>query len=350
MRFRVFVAVFLFLPVLALGQSITGTPPTDPTRGGPQVTIGVILYGQVLMADGAPPPDGIEVEYACHNVTLMRSNIDRKGNYRFDLSATNQFNTRQDSLRQTLVDCEVRVQDSRYPIARKDLTSFKLGVSNELPPLVLRNPTRAESLIVSMNTLKAPGNAKKAFHDGMESVAKKDIPKAKANFEKATKLYPEYSAAWYELGLVHLRAGEIDDAKAAFRTSSERDPDYVNPLLQLGMLAMREQDWKSAKEISTNILKFAPEEFAQVYLIHGGACFNLSEVEAAEKSVRHGIAIDKDKHAPRLFALLGMILAGKNDNAGAAQAFRDYLAAMPEAPDAAKVRERIAALEQRAGK
>jgi tetratricopeptide (TPR) repeat protein len=332
---------------------LQGAPATDPTaldRNNKEMTSAVVLYGKVMLSDGSAPPEGIEVQYSCHNRAEVRSNVDKKGNFRLDLSGLVKLNTRQDSLPQSLVDCDVRVQDPRFPLARLDLTGLRLNVSTELPPIVLRTSTRAENALVSVNSLKAPSNASKAFADGKDFAAKQQFAEAKASYEKAAKLYPEYSAAWYEIGMADIKLGDIPAAKTAFQTSAEKDPSYVSPQLQLALLAMRDQDWKTAKERSANILTIDPDDFPHVYLINGGACFNLKEVDAAEKSVRRGIEIDKDKKVPRLYSLLGMILASKNDNAGAAQAYRDYLAAVPQAPDAERVKAQIASLEARSAK
>jgi predicted Zn-dependent protease len=79
-----------------------------------------------------------------------------------------------------------------------------------------------------------------------------------------------------------------------------------------------------------------------MYLIEGGAWLNLGRLDDAEKAARAGIAADTQSAYPRLRKLLGEALSRKHQYTAAAEELDSYLAAVPDAPDAAQVNEAIA--------
>ena len=77
------------------------------------------------------------------------------------------------------------------------------------------------------------------------------------------------------------------------------------------------------------------------------ANLNLKRLDPAQKSAERAIQLDVDHEIPRAENLLGTILAMKGDYPGAIEHFKKYVVLAPKAPDIPKVKEQIAALEQR---
>ncbi len=69
--------------------------------------------------------------------------------------------------------------------------------------------------------------------------------------------------------------------------------------------------------------------------------------EAAEKSVREAIRLDASQRLPQALHLLGVMLAERQDYAGAAGCFRGYLRYATDAALAAGMRKQLAAIEDR---
>ena len=66
------------------------------------------------------------------------------------------------------------------------------------------------------NELRVPAEAKKLFLKGMEALYRHDYRNAAEQFEKATIVYPQYDAAYDNLGATYMQLGETDKARAAF--------------------------------------------------------------------------------------------------------------------------------------
>ncbi|MGD0110875.1 MAG: tetratricopeptide repeat protein [Armatimonadota bacterium] len=50
---------------------------------------------------------------------------------------------------------------------------------------------------------------------------------ALAEFSRVAELQPDYGDAYYEIGLLHARAGRTEDARAALREALEVEPDHA---------------------------------------------------------------------------------------------------------------------------
>jgi hypothetical protein len=67
-----------------------------------------------------------------------------------------------------------------------------------------------------------------------------------------------------------------------------------------------------------------------------------------QKALRDGQKADAMHLVPKMWQLMGTVLANKGDFAGAAENFRKYLEYAPMATDAAKTKEVLAEVEKRA--
>ena len=72
----------------------------------------------------------------------------------------------------------------------------------------------------------------------------------------------------------------------------------------------------------------------------------LKNMDDAEKSAREAMRLDTRKQFLTSMRLLGVILATKQDYTGAAEQFKAYLAAAPQAQDAATVRNQLSQVEK----
>ncbi len=82
---------------------------------------------------------------------------------------------------------------------------------------------------VSITTLAAPKNAKKAYESAMKELRKKDArqrkpEKAVANLEKAVAEYPKYAAASTLLGQTKMNMSDPGGARDAFHMAMQADP------------------------------------------------------------------------------------------------------------------------------
>lgn len=211
--------------------------------------------------------------------------------------------------------------------------------------IVLKRVGDHEGSTVSMTTLKAPENARKAYEKGVAALGEKKWPAAQKNFEKAVELYPDYAQAWCDLAEALKEQGKPDEARTAAERALKADPKYLRPYLQLARLALADKKLEEAVRITDQGIEQNPLEFPGIFFYNAVANYNLKQLDAAEKSARRTIELDSNHEIPRAEFLLGAILASKGDRAGAVEHMKKYLALTPKADDAANVKQMIAKLE-----
>ena len=109
----------------------------------------------------------------------------------------------------------------------------------DLGTIVLRRYANVEGTTISMTSLQAPKEAKKAFDKGRKAIGKKKWAEAKLQLEKAVGLYPQYAAAWCDLGRTLEESGNIPEARKAYAQALTADTKFVTPYLQLAGIRSR---------------------------------------------------------------------------------------------------------------
>lgn len=213
--------------------------------------------------------------------------------------------------------------------------------------IVLKHPGGDhEGSTVSLASMRAPEDAKKAYAKGIEATSSQKWAKAQIQLEKAVAIYPEYPAAWSSLGEVYMQQNMPKEARSALERAIQIDPKYLKPYAQLARLDLAERRPEDAVVLTARAMEMKPTEFPAIYFYHAVANFNLKHFDLAEASARRAVELDSDHEVPRAEYLLGSVLAAKGDRHGALQHFSKYLELSPKAPDAPEVKQRIAELSK----
>jgi tetratricopeptide (TPR) repeat protein len=220
------------------------------------------------------------------------------------------------------------------------------GTLRQGATIVLKRVGDHEGSTISMASLNAPKDAKKAYDKGASAMSEQKWAAAQKDFEKAVAIYPEYSQAWSDLGLVLNEQAQQTEAAAAFEHAIQVDPKYVKAYVQLARLLVIEGKNQEVLEITGKAFQYNPLEFPGIYFYDAVANFNLRRLDPAQKSAERAIQLDVSHEIPRAENLLGAILAAKGDYPGAIEHLRKYVALSPKAPDTPKVKEQIADLER----
>jgi tetratricopeptide (TPR) repeat protein len=203
-----------------------------------------------------------------------------------------------------------------------------------------------EGLTISATSAYAPKDAKKAFEKAREATRKQKWDEAEKDFQKAVDVYPKYAAAWFQLGLVQQEKKNDEAARKSYAQALAADPKFVSPYQQLAMMAAREQKWQEVIDDTDRLLRLNPVDFPQAWLFNSLGNYYLKNLDAAEKSAREGIAHDAAHHYATMNHVLGVILAQKQDYAGAAQQLRDYIQFAPKANDIDQVKQQLSEVEK----
>jgi tetratricopeptide (TPR) repeat protein len=145
---------------------------------------------------------------------------------------------------------------------------------------------------------------------------------------------------------VRLEQQSIDRARTALSKAMESDPKLVAPYMELGLLAARDANWQESARYLDRAVELDPFDFPQAWYADAVANFNLKKYDAAEKCARAALKLDPRHFNPRSGYLLGLVLAEKQDYAGAVEELSAYLKLAPNAPDQAQVKDQLGRFEK----
>jgi len=362
------------------GGSIGGTNSPSGTIGGttggipnstsnPNSTIPdanrrpIFLSGKVMLNDGTLPGERVAIESVCNNRRHIEGYTDSKGRFSFqfgqerglfddasdDSPASRAAAGRINSggvTQNALMSCEIHAALPGFRSDSISLATHQYLDNPELGTIVLHRLANVEGLTISATSALAPKDARKDYEKGLEALKKNKDDEAQKDFEKAVQLYPKYATAWFELGKLHEKANQLDEARKAYMQAGEADAKYINPYERLYMLAYKDSKWQEVVEESDHVIRLNPYDFPNAYFFNAVANLRLNHLEPAEKSAREAVKLDTKGENPKVNYVLGVILANKQDFAGAAEYLRTYLKAVPNDPDNVKIRQQLADVEQ----
>ncbi len=360
------------------GQYPNSTNPNNNRL--PDQTRPIYLSGKVMLDDGTPPPGPVTIERVCNGNARAQGYTDSKGRFSFQLGQTQGIlqdasvgssgrmgdygnqpggiisnrpaagvgDSGSSQGNRDLMGCEVR---ANLPGFRSD--SINLGARRvfddpNLGTIILHRMANVEGASISMVSLLAPKDAKKAYDKGLDLLKKNKGAEAEKDFEKAADLYPKYSTAWFEIGKLKESQKDVEGARKAYAQALAADPKYINPYRQLVGISFKEGNWKDASDTSSRLLKLDPVDFPDIYFCNAVANYYLKNWDEAERSAREAQKLDPNNRMPNTMRLLGAILAEKQDYAGAAEQIKKYLTLVPEGKDSDVAKKQLADLEKMA--
>jgi tetratricopeptide (TPR) repeat protein len=247
-----------------------------------------------------------------------------------------------------MMNCELRANAPGFTSDTIDLFNRRTSDNMDVGTIVLHRIAGVEGTFISVTSMMAPKAAKKAYEHGLESLLKNKPNDATKDFEKAVALYPQYAVAWVNLGKLRLEQQSLGPAREALTKAMEADPKLVTPYVELGLLAAKDANWQETAKYLDRAMELDPVDFPQAWYADAVANFNLVKYDAAEKSARAAVKLDPKHANPRSCYLLGLVLTGKHDYAGAAAELATYIKVAPDAPDLAQAKSQLEELTKQA--
>jgi len=248
---------------------------------------------------------------------------------------------------QVLMGCSLRASLAGYRSDNVDLTNHRSLENPDVGTIILHRTGSVQGMTISATSALAPKDAKKAFEKAQNDQKKGKLEDAQKELEKATTIYPKYAAAWYDLGRLQEQLKNDEGAKKSYAQALAADSKYVNPYNQLASIAVREKKWQDVKDTTDRLLSLDPMNFPEAWFYNAVANYQLKNFDAAEKSARSGLKVDTDHVRPQMNQLLGVLLASREDYAGAAESLKNYLQVAPNGPEAETVKKQLAVVEQK---
>lgn len=359
--------VWILIGIAALGSAAVAQRTVNP--GAPPRTSGIpnrspnapdlstqpmFISGKVVLEGGGTLPEPVAIERICNNVNRREGYTDGKGQFEFQLglnttfqdaseedSRTNVAPTRQSGSRtrrsMDLSGCEFRAVLAGYQSTTALIRTSGDGWQYDVGTIFLKRLGDAPGTTISVTSMAAPKNAMHDYEKAEKALEEKP-EEAEKDLHKAVQIYPQFAAAWTLLGDIHYQNKQFEEARNEYSHAVAADPQYVKPAYGLAMIAMQEKKWNEAAQLTEQVLKMNALAFPMAYFFNAAANYNQQKYDDAEVSARKFKALDTQHHHPDICLLLSQIDSRKKDYAGAARELRDYLTAVPNAPDAESIK------------
>jgi putative PEP-CTERM system TPR-repeat lipoprotein len=154
--------------------------------------------------------------------------------------------------------------------------------------------------------------------EGSIYLAQKNVPAARAAFEKAVALQPAHMAAMLNLAQLDLQEHKTDAARKRFETVLQHDPHHVGAMTALADIAVLQGQPEQALRWLEQAVAEKPKaaelgmRLARAYLKAGQ--------QAKASTLARQLQVDDAKN-PALSELLGQVQLANNDGAGALESF-----------------------------
>lgn len=346
-----------------------------PSTGQPKPRI--FLSGNVVMEDGSAVPTSVAIERVCGGRVYREAYTTSQGEFAFEvgrslsmlgdasietssqergpggggISQNSPFATTRDESnfgsRNQLFGCELRASASGFRSSTINLAQHQPLDPANVGTIFLQRLDKVKGTSVSVVSLQAPKDARKAYEKGLDAVKRGNLPQAQQQFEKSVQMYPKHAAAWFELGRILHQQNQTEAARKACSEAIAADSKFVNPYLELAYIAAQDGKWPEVITLTDQAMALDPLDYPSGFFLNAVAQYNLGNMVAAESSARRAERLDSQHHLARLGLLMASILMRKDDYNGALERLRNYLKASPNAPDANDVKTQISYLEKR---
>ncbi len=149
------------------------------------------------------------------------------------------------------------------------------------------DPSKENALPAAI--LKAADEAYETNMRGLDALDKKDYPSALKHFDEALEIFPQYSDALNNRGVVLFRRGDVMGATRTWEEVVKRDSEYSVGFYNLGLVHLYDKNYKDAQkmfEAAIKVNKKFPEAITRlgiVYLLTNNRAAALDNFERAYK-------------------------------------------------------------------
>ncbi len=353
------------------GGSTTGGQQSSGTQAERQRPM--FLSGRVLLDDGQPPGSRTKVELICQGSVVRQEYTSHSGTFSMEIAggqpgarpmdasvpssgysqlggggsatfgSTGIGGGLADTRSMDLSNCELHALLPEYQSDVIALGRRRALDNPDVGLIILHSLKPPEIGTVSLKTLAAPKDARKAYEK-----AGKELQKEKPNFSKASKelakaveIYPEFASAWHMLGKVRLAQNDRPAASEAFEEAKAADSEYANPYLSLALMALEEERWKEASDLCSQALELNPR-LTKAHYFNALAHSSLGEINVAEESALRVLDSNQAQTYPLIYYVLGFAESQRGNFPSAAARYRSLLEIKSDGSLAGKLREQMA--------
>lgn len=213
-------------------------------------------------------------------------------------------------------------------------------VEVQIPRLRPQRETVLSSTSTSVADLKVPKRAVKEFSKANQAMARQDWKSAADFLDRAVGIYPQYAAAYNNLGVVDARLGDRTKEAKDLQQAIAIDSRYVDAYVNLARMDIAENRFPDAETQLSKAVSLSPENGVILVLITYAEFMN-HHLEDAVRDCRKVHALNKVPHA---FAhwTAAFALEQENQIAEAGNEFREFMREEPRGDRADAARKELA--------
>lgn len=241
---------------------------------------------------------------------------------------------------------QYQVQVSGSPIKGKSVAAFRVDDMDKSKTIFVHvkpagEPASAATKpntqpVTSAAELRVPGDARKAFHKGMDAWEHNDYPKAAEFFERCVAIYPEYDTAYNNLGVMYYQMKQTEKARAAFEKSVALNDRNADADRNLARILIHDGDFPRAEELLKKSLVVEPLNPVSLTLI----C--VAEIQTGDDddvlmNARKVHSLPHEGYSI-VHYVAGQALEHKGEPQAARAEYETYLQESPSGPEASQVK------------
>ncbi|HTS08354.1 MAG TPA: tetratricopeptide repeat protein [Candidatus Eisenbacteria bacterium] len=129
-----------------------------------------------------------------------------------------------------------------------EITSFdSQPIEINIPQAKAKSESVVQSSATSLSDLRVPKRAAKEFDKASHEMDAQQWGAAAASLERAIAIYPQYAAAYNNLGVVYARGGDRGREAEALQHAIAADSHYVPAYVNLGRMEIAERNFGTAE-------------------------------------------------------------------------------------------------------
>jgi len=349
----------------AIAQKGPGAPkapinssPSSPAVA-PTITQPIYASGNVLIEGGGAPSEAVPIERVCNGLSRRIGYTDSKGQFQLDLGATTSMQdssendtagslsapNKRSGIQWRYEGCELRAVIAGFVSSTVTMHGIDDFGQVRVGTIMVKRLANVEGSTISTTSMSAPKDARQAYEKARKLRGENKLPEAEQDANKAVTIYPNYAVAWALLGEIYFLQSRLEDSEKAYLRAKSCDAQYVPAYFGLAMIASNQKRWQEAASFTQQTIRLNAYAYPVAYFYNAVANYNLKNFDAAEQSARKFQSVDMDHRHPDIALMIGEILSDKGDYSGAIQQYRNYLTAVPDAPNAEQVKMYLQKLE-----
>lgn len=252
------------------------------------------------------------------------------GNYRVRITGP--------EVEDTVTDTTFHVDPQSTPIHFETVTA-------KLRPLPQGNTFTLPQGMISAAQLNIPEKARKEFDKGSKALKAKDFKKAEMHFLKAVEIYPQYAAAFNNLGVIAMHNQDREAGERYFMSAIAADEHSAAAHFNLAKARLSRRNHAGVEEALTKTLSIDPGN-ATALLLLAQTQLRLGKVAEATASANRVHSLPHEQ-----LAIAHLLAARAYEHAGLPQEaisqYREFQQESPGSPLIPATQAAIQALQQK---